>query len=76
VTVVRQSKEFAAWLESLEATERESVNRVVTLLEMQGVVLGAPYSSALRGAGFPLRELRPRTIWIAYLERLTREDRS
>jgi hypothetical protein len=60
VTVVRQSKEFAAWLESLEATERESVNRVVTLLEMQGVVLGAPCSSALRGARFPLREPRPR----------------
>jgi len=117
VTVVRHSKEFAAWLESLEATQRESVARPVTLLEMRGVVLGAPYSSALRGAGFPLRELRPRggasplrvlyafdprrealillggneatepgfyrraiaraeTIWIAQLERLTREDRS
>ena len=60
MTVVRHSKEFAAWLESLEATERELVHRVVTLLEMQGVVLGAPYSSALRGAGFPLGELRPR----------------
>ena len=117
MTGVRHSKEFAAWLESLEATERASVHRVVTLFELQGVVLGAPYSSALRGAGFPLRELRPRggasplrvlyafdprrevlillggneateasfyrraiaraeTIWIAHLEKLTREDRS
>lgn len=38
--------------------EQESVYRVVSLLERLGVALGFPYSSALEGSPFPLRELR------------------
>ena len=34
---------------------------MVALLEIHGVTLGAPHSSALRGSRFPLRELRPRS---------------
>lgn len=116
VTVVQQSEEFAAWLESLDLPDRRAVNRVGARLAMNGFPLGDPRSSALRGSRFPLRELRPRsgasplrvlhafdprrdalilpggneateasfhrraiaraeTIWIAHLERLTREDR-
>jgi len=116
VTVIQQSEEFAAWLESLDLPDRRAVNRVVALLAMNGFTLGDPHSSALRGSRFRLRELRPRsgasplrvlhafdprrdalilpggnkateasfhrraiaraeTIWIAHLERLTREDR-
>ncbi len=61
MTVVHQSEEFEVWLESLDPADRRAVNRVVTLLEMLGVTLGAPHSSALRGSRFPLRELRPRS---------------
>jgi hypothetical protein len=34
------------------------VNRLVDLLEASGLALGAPYSSAIKGASFALRELR------------------
>ena len=61
MTVVRQSEEFAAWLEALDRSERRGVNRVVALLEIHGVTLGDPHSSALRGSRIPLRELRPRS---------------
>jgi len=60
VTVVHQSEDFRVWLESLERSDRKAVNRLVTLLEMKGVTLGEPHSSALRGSRFPLRELRPK----------------
>lgn len=61
MTVVHQSEEFEVWLESLDPADRRAVHRVVALLEMRGVILGTPHSSALRGSRFPLRELRPRS---------------
>jgi hypothetical protein len=60
VIVVRQTREFSEWLAALNPGDQKAVQRVVTLLELKGVTLGEPYSSALRGSTYPLRELRPR----------------
>ncbi len=49
---------FRAWYEALPMAEQESVFRVVTLLEELGTKLGFPYSSAIQGSRYPLRELR------------------
>jgi hypothetical protein len=48
--------EFVDWFGDLSDADRESVSRYVDLLEMQGVA--HPYSSAINGASFALRELR------------------
>jgi hypothetical protein len=50
--------EFKDWYEALSIDEQEPVFRVVTLLEELGTKLGYPYSSAIRGSAYPLRELR------------------
>lgn len=50
--------EFKGWYEALPLDEQESVFRVVTLLEELGTALRFPYSSALQGSRYPLRELR------------------
>jgi len=50
--------EFRGWYEPLTEEEQEAVTRVVTLLAQEGVALGHPYSSAINGAAFALRELR------------------
>lgn len=52
--------EFDAWLEGLSDPDAESVGFVVELLASSGLSLGSPYSSAIRGATFALRELRPK----------------
>ncbi len=50
--------EFKDWYEALESSDQDDVRRVVNLLEHQGVALGEPYSSAIRGSKHALRELR------------------
>lgn len=49
---------FKDWYEALSIEEQEPVFRVVTLLEELGTKLGFPYTSAIRGCPYPLRELR------------------
>ncbi len=50
--------EFKGWYEAMSIDEQESVFRAVTLLEDLGTKLGFPYSSAIQGSRYPLRELR------------------
>lgn len=57
---VNVTGDFEDWLETLNRREQKSVLQVVKLLEQAGIALGEPYSSALKGSRFPLRELRPK----------------
>ena len=50
--------EFEQWFLALNDDDSMAVARVVGLLEAKGTALGFPYSSALEGARYPLRELR------------------
>lgn len=50
--------EWEAWYDHLAEDEQESVRRDVDRLEMVGVSLGHPYSSAIKGSLYALRELR------------------
>lgn len=59
VEVVATS-EFRGWFVALEKGDQRAVDFVVELLRDQGLALGAPYSSAIAGASFALRELRPK----------------
>ena len=62
--------EFAVWFDKLGESHRESVVHGVGLLELEGIQLGFPYSSDLKGSKYPLRELRVKAqgaqIRIAY----------
>ena len=50
---------FKSWYEPLTEAEQEAVLRVVSALEMQGVNLGHPYSTAIKTAKrYAIRELR------------------
>ena len=57
MTVVHETEEFEVWFECLDKRDQEAVVRVVRLLKVNGVTLGQPRSSALRGSRFPLRVL-------------------
>ncbi len=57
---IEATTEFKRWFESLDAGDRKALDLVVGLLRSQGVGLGSPYSSAIKGAKVALRELRPR----------------
>lgn len=50
--------EFEEWFLDLDARDTVAVVRVVGLLEARGLALGFPYSSALVGSRYALRELR------------------
>lgn len=50
--------EFKTWYEQLTEAEQDRVAFSVGLLEARGVGLPHPYSSAIKGASFALRELR------------------
>lgn len=50
--------EFLSWYASLNEDEFDAINRVVGLLEARGIALGFPYSSAIAGCSYALRELR------------------
>ena len=51
---------FDEWLSSLSQRERKEVQRSVGMLRELGLQLSYPYSSAIKGSRFPLRELRPK----------------
>ncbi len=50
--------EFEQWFLALNEADSMAVARVVGLLEARGTTLGFPYSSAISGSQYPLRELR------------------
>jgi hypothetical protein len=50
--------EFRSWYEGLDDEDAEAVYHYVSLLEVKGVTLGHPYSSAIKGSKYALRELR------------------
>jgi hypothetical protein len=50
--------EFKAWYTDLDDAAGDDVDVAVELLETLGVRLGYPRSSEIKGASFPLRELR------------------
>ena len=57
-TEVIVTDEFKDWFESLSEADQDRVAFSIGLLEERGVTLPFPYSSSIRGASFPLRELR------------------
>jgi hypothetical protein len=52
--------EFGDWFESLSAEEEKAIVNVVRKLEVLGLQLGYPHSSAIEGAPVAFRELRPK----------------
>jgi hypothetical protein len=50
--------EFLAWYDGIDESQADAVTRYVGLLEQAGVALGHPYSSAIEGSRYALRELR------------------
>jgi hypothetical protein len=50
--------EFSAWFTSLDEVHVDPVIVAVSKLEINGVALGHPSSSSIKGASFALRELR------------------
>ncbi len=50
--------EFRQWYDGLDEQDNAAVTRVVDLLEAQGLALGFPHSSAIKGSKHALRELR------------------
>lgn len=58
MTEVVGCAEFGAWFLALNDADGRAVVRVVGLLEARGAALGFPYSSAIQGSRFALRELR------------------
>ena len=57
-TEVIVTDEFKVWYEGLTEAEQDRVAFSIGLLEARGVTLPFPYSSAIQGASFALRELR------------------
>ena len=55
---VEYTDEFEAWWVELTEGMQDDIDRVVVLLEEHGPMLGFPYSSAINGARFAMRELR------------------
>ena len=55
---VEYTDEFEAWWVELTEGMQDDIDRVVMLLEEHGPTLGFPYSSAINGARFAIRELR------------------
>lgn len=49
---------FESWYEDLNESDTDAVNLGVERLEQFGVSLGHPYSSAIKGWRYPIRELR------------------
>lgn len=55
---VNASDEYEAWFLGLDDGDGFAVARMVDILGERGLALGHPYSSAIVGATFALRELR------------------
>jgi len=58
VSEVVGTDEFEIWFLGLDDADGEAIARVVGLLEAKGIALPFPYSSAIGGSRFALRELR------------------
>jgi hypothetical protein len=54
--------EFEEWFLGLGRADAQAVVRGVGLLEVKGLALGFPYSSALEGSRYALRELRVQSL--------------
>lgn len=54
--------EFEKWFLGLDSADARAVARGVGLLETKGFALGFPYSSALAGSRYALRELRVQSL--------------
>ncbi len=54
------TEEFDEWLAALTQRERKEVLHSMHLLQEVGLQLAYPYSSAIKGSRYALRELRPR----------------
>jgi hypothetical protein len=52
------TEEFEVWFLGLDDADGRAVVRVVGLLEEKGTALGFPFSSAIEGSRYSLRELR------------------
>jgi len=52
--------EFDAWFQALSDAEGKEVMSVVDKLEIVGLALGHPHSSAIKNSKHALRELRPK----------------
>jgi hypothetical protein len=55
---VEFTDEFEEWWATLTEAAQEAVNAKVLMLEARGPGLGYPHSSAIKGSGYQLRELR------------------
>lgn len=55
---IEGTDEFKEWYNSLDEAATDDVNEAVDVLAGRGVLLGYPQSSDIKGASFPLRELR------------------
>lgn len=58
MVVVILLDEVSAWYEDLDQLSSDAVYRVVGLLEANGVTLGSPHSSQIKGSTLAMRELR------------------
>lgn len=58
VGAVVATDEFRDWYRALDDADSRAVARVVDLLEIMGISLPFPYSSAISGSHHALRELR------------------
>ena len=56
------TSEFEEWFVGLGEADARAVVRGVGLLEAKGLALGFPYSSALGGSRYALRELRVQSL--------------
>lgn len=52
------TQEYEDWFDALNLYQKKAVRRVVGMLEIMGVTLPFPYSSAIKDTKYPLRELR------------------
>lgn len=60
MTTVLALQAYRDWFDSLTDQEASAVQNVVHKLELEGLNLGAPHCSAIKGARHALRELRPK----------------
>lgn len=58
VVEVVATDEFRSWYQSLDESDQDAVTVTIDLLEIRGVTLGFPHSSAIQGSKDALRELR------------------
>ena len=58
MTEVVATDEFVTWYQDLDDAASDDVDVAVEVLANVGVALGHPRSSSIKGASFPLRELR------------------